>query len=92
MYMIALKHHVTYEQGEYRPAVVSFLNVLMSIKATCRWKLTVVFDGQPPAEKADEHRRREKEGRIRTTSLYIALCAYVCRRQFFDYGDTRWIN
>ena len=82
LYACAHKNSLSYEAGDYIPAVKSFLGLLLCLRSVHKWYPIIVFDGRPPPEKADEHQRRTGPS---NTSLYIGMCAHVCRRHFFEY-------
>ncbi|KAL7453440.1 hypothetical protein ACHAWC_006850 [Mediolabrus comicus] len=86
LYCCANRHKIPYAAGDYVPAVRAFQRMLIVLDVVNKWKFTSILDGKSPEEKLHEHARRQnKEGSIRITSTYIAMCAKVCREMLLDY-------
>lgn len=86
LFVCAIAHKETYSNQIYEPAVAEFLGLLITLRTSYRWDFTVIFDGQPPKEKAPEHERRKKrDDGIVITSLFIGMCVNVCRRYYINY-------
>ena len=86
VYVCALTHKSTYNDGNYIPALREFQRRLTILTSVYRWKINCVFDGKPPHEKRHEHTRRSnREDSISITSQFILMCKEVCRGSFIDY-------
>ena len=86
VYVCALTHKSTYNDGNYIPALREFQRRLTILTSVYRWKINCVFDGKPPHEKRHEHTRRSNtEDSISITSQFILMCKEVCRGSFIDY-------
>ena len=86
LYCCAVRHKIPYEAGDYGPSVRAFQRLLIVLHVVNKWTFTSILDGKSPEEKLHEHARRQnREGSIKITSTYIAMCAKVCREMLLDY-------
>ena len=86
LYTCAWSRRDEYNAGNYIPAVRQFKQQVLFMTVVYKWDFTMIFDGCPPPEKAHEHeRRKDKEGGLRITSTYIAMCKEVCKDSGVPY-------
>ena len=85
IFVCALRHRQTYDQGIYSHAVREFQLQILSLINVHGWDMTLIFDGYRPLEKQFEHARRDKEDGLTITSFFIACCVQVCKRMCIPF-------